>query len=102
MSRSARGSRDRIIARAGVIAVVGNGTTDGRVVVEAMSCGFTAHPARDALAVAPRVAAVLELLPDGRVLVTLPAMALPFGCAMQATVVYRNLHEALCGARKRP
>jgi hypothetical protein len=47
-------------------------------------------------------AAALELLPDGRVLMVLPPEAMPFGCAMQATVVYRNLHEALCGARKRP
>jgi hypothetical protein len=47
-------------------------------------------------------AAALELLPDGRVLMVLPPETMPFGCAMQATVVYRNLHEALCGARKRP
>ncbi len=47
-------------------------------------------------------AAVLELLPDGRVLVTLPATAMPFGCAVQATVVYRNLREALWIMRKLP
>lgn len=47
-------------------------------------------------------AAVLELLPDGRVLVVLPATVMPFGCAMQATVVYRDLREALRGTRKRP
>lgn len=45
-------------------------------------------------------AAVLELLPDGRVLAVLPPTAMPFGAAMQATVVCRNLREALRIMRK--
>ena len=40
-------------------------------------------------------AAVLELLPYGRVLVELPPTVLPFGCAMQATVVYPSLRAFL-------
>jgi hypothetical protein len=47
-------------------------------------------------------AAVLELLPDGRVLIVLPPTVMPFGCAMRATVVYRDLREALRHKRKRP
>lgn len=32
-----------------------------------------------------------EVLPDGRVLVTLPATRLPFGAAIRATVLYPSL-----------
>jgi hypothetical protein len=48
-------------------------------------------------------AAVLELLPDGRVLVVLPPTAMPFGCACAATVLYPNLAACLraVGVRRR-
>jgi hypothetical protein len=45
-------------------------------------------------------AAVLELLPDGRVLVVLPPTEMPFGCAMQATVVYPSLRACLAAVRR--
>ena len=41
-----------------------------------------------------------EVFPDGRVLVTLPPTELPFGVAMQATVLYPSL-RALLAARLR-
>jgi hypothetical protein len=44
-------------------------------------------------------AAVLELLPDGQVLVTLPATAMPLGVAMQATATYSNLRAFLQATR---
>lgn len=37
----------------------------------------------------------VEVLPDGRVLVTLPPTYMPFGCAMQATVLYPSLRAFL-------
>lgn len=43
-----------------------------------------------------------EVLPDGRVLVTLPPTALPFGCAMQATVLYPTLRAFLDALHVRP
>ena len=42
---------------------------------------------------------VLELLPDGRVLAVLPPTVMPFGAAMQATVIYRNLRTFLIAMR---
>lgn len=45
-------------------------------------------------------AAVLELLPDGRVLVVLPPTAMPFGCAVQASVVYSSLRACLAAKRR--
>ena len=44
------------------------------------------RPARLTLGTLP-----FELMPDGRVLVTLPATALPFGVAIQATALYPSL-----------
>ncbi len=44
------------------------------------------RPARLTLGALP-----FELYPDGRVLVTLPATALPFGAAIQATALYPSL-----------
>lgn len=35
-----------------------------------------------------------ELLPDGRVLVTLPATMFPFGAAIRATVLYPSLRRS--------
>jgi hypothetical protein len=40
-----------------------------------------------------------ELFPDGRVLVTLPAAALPFGVAIQATAPYPSLRSFLASAK---
>lgn len=40
-----------------------------------------------------------EVMSDGRVLVTLPPTALPFGCAMQATALYPSL-QAFVAAMK--
>lgn len=40
-------------------------------------------------------AAVLEIIPDGRVLVVLSPETMPFGCTMQATVVYPSLRACL-------
>ena len=40
-----------------------------------------------------------ELYPDGRVLVTLPAAALPFGVAIQATAPYPSLRSFLASAK---
>lgn len=40
-----------------------------------------------------------EVLDDGRVLVTLPPTLMPFGVAMQATVVYTNLRAFLAANR---
>lgn len=37
----------------------------------------------------------IEVLSDGRVIVTLPPTALPFGCAMRATVLYPSLRVFL-------
>ncbi len=41
----------------------------------------------------------IEVLPDGRVLVTLPPTAMPFGCAMQTTVLYPSLKAFLVASR---
>ena len=51
-------------------------------------------PARLTLGALP-----FELYPDGRVLVTLPATALPFGAAIQATALYPNLRAFIATAR---
>ncbi len=40
-----------------------------------------------------------EVFPDGRVLVTLPPTALPFGVALRATVLYPNLRGFLAAMR---
>ena len=48
------------------------------------------RPARLTLGALP-----FELYPDGRVLVTLPATALPFGAAIQATALYPSLWSFL-------
>lgn len=40
-------------------------------------------------------AVAFELLPDGRVPATLPATALPFGVALQATALYPSLRAFL-------
>lgn len=37
----------------------------------------------------------VEVLPDGRVLVTLPPTVMPFGCACRATVLYPSLRTFL-------
>jgi len=42
-----------------------------------------------------------ELFPDGRVLVTLPTSALPFGATLQATALYPNLGAFLATIRAR-
>ncbi len=42
-----------------------------------------------------------ELMPDGRVLVTLPATALPFGVAIQATALYPSLRAFIAVAMVR-
>lgn len=42
-----------------------------------------------------------EVLPDGRVLVTLPATRLPFGAAIRATALYPSL-LAFLAAMHRP
>lgn len=52
------------------------------------------RPARLTLGVLP-----FELYPDGRVLVTLPATALPFGAAIQATALYPNLRAFIAAVR---
>lgn len=52
------------------------------------------RPARLMLGALP-----LELLSDGRVLVTLPASALPFGATVQATALYPNLRAFLATIR---
>lgn len=44
-------------------------------------------------------AMVLDVLPDGRVLVTLPVREVPLGVAVQATAVYPSL-RAFLGARR--
>jgi hypothetical protein len=44
------------------------------------------RPARLTLGALP-----FELYPEGRVLVTLPATALPFGASIQATALYLSL-----------
>jgi hypothetical protein len=41
-----------------------------------------------------------EVFPDGRVLVTLPPTELPFGAAIQTTVLYPSL-RAFVAARRR-
>ena len=41
----------------------------------------------------------LDVFPDGRVLVTLPPTALPFGVALRATVLYPNLRAFLAAMR---
>ena len=53
------------------------------------------RPARLTLGVLP-----FELYPDGRVLVTLPAAALPFGVTLQATAVYPTLAAFLAAMRR--
>lgn len=44
--------------------------------------------------------ATLELLPDGRVLVTLAPAALPFGASIAATVLYPSLRAYLAALRR--
>lgn len=39
--------------------------------------------------------AALELLPDGRVLRVLPAVATPFGAVLQSSVLYPSLRACL-------
>jgi len=41
----------------------------------------------------------VEVLHDGRVLVTLPPTAMPFGCACRATVLYPSLRVFLAARR---
>lgn len=41
-----------------------------------------------------------DVLPDGRVLVTLPATRLPFGAAIRATVLYPTLRSFLTAMRQ--
>lgn len=43
-----------------------------------------------------------EVLPDGRVLVTLPATRLPFGAAIRATALYPSLCAFLAAMRFGP
>ena len=45
-------------------------------------------------------ALAFELLADGRVLVTMPATALPFGVALQATALYPSLAAFLAAVRR--
>lgn len=45
-------------------------------------------------------AVAFELLPDGRVLATLPATTLPFGVALQANVLYPSLRAFLAAVRR--
>lgn len=45
-------------------------------------------------------ALVLDVLPDGRVVVTLPTERVPFGAVVQATAVYPSL-RAFLGAMRR-
>lgn len=52
------------------------------------------RPARLTLGALP-----FELMPDGRVLVTLPATALPFGVAIQASALYPSLAAFLAATR---
>ena len=52
------------------------------------------RPARLTLGALP-----FELFPDGRVLVTLPATALPFGVALQATALYPSLRAFIAAVR---
>jgi len=40
-----------------------------------------------------------EVFPDGRVLVTLPPTAMPFGVALRATVLYPSLAAFLAAMR---
>jgi hypothetical protein len=47
-----------------------------------------------------RGTATLELLPDGRVLVTLAPAALPFGASIAATVLYPSLRSYLAALRR--
>ncbi len=51
------------------------------------------RPARLTLGALP-----FELYPNGRVLVTLPATALPFGTTIQATALYPSLRAFLTAA----
>ena len=53
------------------------------------------RPARLTLGVLP-----FELLPDGRVLATLPPTALPFGVAIQATALYPSLAVFIATVRR--
>lgn len=41
-----------------------------------------------------------DVLPDGRVLVTLPATRLPFGAAIRATALYPSLRAFLAAMRR--
>ncbi len=41
-----------------------------------------------------------DVLPDGRVLVTLPATRLPFGVAIRATALYPSLRAFLAAMRR--
>lgn len=45
-------------------------------------------------------ALVFEVLPCGRVLVSLPPQLLPFGCAMRATVLYPSLGAFIAAVRR--
>ena len=47
----------------------------------------------------PGGALPFELFPDGRVLVTLPPTAQPFGAAVSATVLYQSLLVFLAAVR---
>jgi hypothetical protein len=51
------------------------------------------RPARLTLGALP-----FELMPDGRVLATLPPTTLPLGVALQATVLYPTLRAFLAAA----
>lgn len=42
----------------------------------------------------------VTVFPDGRVLVALPATALPFGCAMSATVLYPSVRAFVVATTK--
>lgn len=43
-----------------------------------------------------------DVLPDGRVLVTLPATRLPFGAAIRATALYPSLRAFIAAMRRCP
>jgi len=53
------------------------------------------RPARLTLGALP-----FELFPDERVLVTLPATALPFGATVQATALYPSLRAFIATVRR--
>lgn len=53
------------------------------------------HPLRLTLGTLP-----FEVFPDGRVLVTIPPTVMPFGVAMQATVLYPSLRAFIAATRR--